>query len=139
MVSENRVIFMAPDSFAAIYSKKASRFNISKLFPQKQPYVKNAILNDLLHKNFFMFIFELHHMALHFDLPIYSLSGFVQGRELHVNISDPIKAEPIDDHNYVEFLQNILRSKMPYFIEQLDVFLQLESVIDYYTTVNDIT
>ena len=52
MVSENRVIFMAPDSFAAIYSKKASRFNISKLFPQKQPYVKNAILNDLLHKTF---------------------------------------------------------------------------------------
>ena len=39
----------------------------------------------------------------------------------------------------MEFLQNILRSKMPYFIEQLDVFLQLESVIDYYTTVNDIT
>lgn len=132
MVQEQRLIFMVPDSFFAIYTQNACRFNIAKLFPQKQPYVKNRILNDLLHKDLFMYLGEFHHIAKHFNLPIVPISGVLKQGHLQIQLGDEVMAPVVEQGDYTPFLTELLASKMPSFIDQFPMFMQLHQAIQYY-------
>jgi acyl-CoA synthetase (AMP-forming)/AMP-acid ligase II len=132
MVKEKRLILMVPDSFFSIYTNNACRFNVSEMFPQKQAYVKNRILNDLLHKDLFMYLGEFHEITKHFKLPIVPISGTLNHGHLQIGLGDEVLAPVIVNGDYSPFLKEVLQSKMPHFIDQFPLFMQVQQAIQYY-------
>ena len=131
MTNENRIIFIAPDSFNAVYTNNASNINFFDIFPQETPYHNNLIIDNLLRRDIFMYIEELYTLSKQFSLPIFPLSSRLEKNRVNIELCQPVHTS-INDDCLSDFVRKLFQTKKSSYFDQFLDTLYLDSLIDYY-------
>jgi|GEM_PF-473360 len=132
MIKEERIIFIAPDSFHAVYTNNYNRFNLTNMFPDLVQGIGNPVLKDLVQKDFFMYIEEMHQLAYSHKMAILPLIGKPGKNCLTVDIGSPVKVQSVENNDYSQFVYNVLKDKAKFLINDLTLHNTIYDTMNYY-------